>query len=228
MPWIDAADEYAKPPRLPKFRPGSMSTAAEVEVFDGWAEIHAVELVGEVLDLADANTVEITDSSLGRCRLVVHPEAQIRVRRSQLESCDLSQVRFNTVSQSRFGGCKLTGTEFEGRLADAELAHCALAMTRFPGTQLSRVLMSDCTLTEADFFEAALSDVAFDDSVLDAVSLDRARFERVDLRQAAQIELLNCRDFSGCLITGLQAQAMALQLAHSLGLGIENDLIDDG
>ena len=225
MPWVDVADELAKPPRLPKLRSSPSSTAEEVEVIDGWGEIDAIELVGQVIDLTDAATVEITDSSLIRCRLVVHPEAQLRVRRSVFDSCDLSQLRFDSVIQSRITACKLTGTEFEGKLADVELAHCALSMTRFPGAQLSRVLMGDCSLAEAEFFETSLIDVAFDDSVLEAVNMDRARFERVDLRRAAQMELLNCRDFSGCVITSIQAQAMALQLAHNLGLGIENDHI---
>jgi hypothetical protein len=54
------------------------------------------------------------------------------------------------------------------------------------------------------------------------VNLDRATFERVDLRETTGLGLRNTMDFSGCLITPLQAQAMALELAHSLGMGLED------
>ncbi|MCP4227922.1 MAG: pentapeptide repeat-containing protein, partial [Actinomycetia bacterium] len=221
--------QVAKPPRIPPSaslsgphrRPSGR--ADEIEIIDGWAELTAVRLEGEIIDLRAALAVELNEVMIYGCQLVVRPDAELRVRGSRFERCDLSQLRVDALRASALSDCKLMGAELTGVVADVEMVNSQLTLTRFPEAKLKRVAFAGCTMRQVDFFDASLTDVSFDGCDLDEVNLDRARFEAVDLRYASTVDVRNTRDYRGCVITAVQAQAMAIQLADSLGLGIESD-----
>lgn len=242
MPWVDATSEteIARPPRLPAHlsgpppagdggraanaRPGTAEATGggEPEIVDGWAELSGPQVPGATLDLRAAERIEATGALFVDNRLLVAPDAALVVRRSRFERCDLSQLRLESVRSSVLSECKLVGAELGGGVVDVELIRCSLVLTRLRGARLERVRFEDCTLAETDLFESELRDVRFDGSTLDEVDLDRARFERVDLRNAASIDVRNARSYAGCVITVLQAHALALRLANDAGFGIES------
>ncbi len=230
MPWIDVADDrVAKPPRIPPsasrsglLRPPS-GRADEIEIIDGWAELTGVCLEGDVIDLRAALAVELNEVVVTGAQLVVRPDAELRIRGSRFERCDLSQLRFDTLRASTLNECKLMGAEATGVVADVELANCQLALARFPEARLERVAFSSCAMRQVDFFDASLTNVSFEGCELDEVNLDRTRFEAVDLRYASTVDVRNTSDYRGCVITAPQAQAMAIGLADSVGLSIESD-----
>ena len=194
-----------------------------IEIDDGWAEINGVRLEGEEIDLRAATTVELTGVALIGSHLRVSPQAELRIRGCRLERCDLSRLSFDVLRTSTVTQCKLMGAGLTGVVADVEIVDSQLSLTRFAEARLDRVAFRRCTMHEVDFFDAALADISFDECELDRVNLDRARFEAVDLRYASTVDLRNAKDYGGCVITAVQAQAMALQLASAVGFGIESD-----
>lgn len=226
MPWIEAGDHYATPPKpgpAAKKATGSLPADSPVEVVDGWAEIHRCHLVDDTIDVTGAETVEISDSSISRCRVIADPTAIVRIRNSRIDDSDLSRLMFDVLSRSSIVGCKLTGAEVIGRVNDVSFERCSLTLARFVGATMERIAFVDTVCRDVDLFESKLSDVSFDGCELANLNLDRATFERVDLRHATSIELTAIGNLAGCLITPIQAHSMALDLANALGLGIERD-----
>lgn len=225
-PAVEPTEEVARQPRLGSvpeptdLAPASTGTTVRLDMIDGWAEVVGPQPPGITLDGRGASTVEVVAASLVGVRLVTDPSVEMVIRGSRLIRCDLSSARLSSVRASILAECKLVGCELSGRLADTELDRCNLSLARLPGTMVERVRFLGCILTDTDLFEASLVDVDFEGSSL-AVEADRARFERVDLRHVAALELRNAGSYRGCVITPVQATALALRLAHEAGFDIE-------
>ena len=244
MPWIDPIDEVARPPRLvglpaptptPAPAPAPVEPAeaqpsdsepadserVQPEIVDGWADLHGPQPQGATIDLRGAERIEATEASFVDNRFLVAPHATLVVRRCVFVRCDLSQLRLESIRGSTLTECKLMGAELGRSAVDVELVRCSLALARLRGATLTRVRFEGCTLTGTDAFEAELVDVSFDQSSLTEVDLDRARFQRVDLRGAADVDVRNAASYEGCVITMIQAQGLAIRLAHDAGFSLE-------
>lgn len=194
------------------------SFEGEIEVIDGWVELTDATLDGRVLAFPDVEVVEFTNVTLRSCRLILGSDAIVRVRRSTLINCDISQVHFKTVTTSRFESCKMTGTSFLGEMSDLELHNCRLQLSSLAMTSIDRVAFNDCEFADVDLLESRLSDVTFDGSRLQGVSVHRAAFDRVDLRGAAPLELANIGSLAGCMVDNNQIYELAPLLAAMVGL----------
>ncbi len=228
VPWLDPPDPFAKPARLtsPKkllTRSLPASAIEDLESGDTWLDIAGVELKDCVLDLTSYETVEVTESRLVGVRVITGPDTLVTIRDSVLEGCDLSRMRSESVLRSIIRRCKLAGAELVGAVIDAEIADCSIRMANLTGVQLQRVAFVDCELADVDLFDAKLTDVSFDSCRISELSLDRAACERVDFREASQLDFKVAPDLSGCLLTVAQTHEIATWLAHQLGASIETE-----
>jgi hypothetical protein len=55
------------------------------------------------------------------------------------------------------------------------------------------------------------------------VIIDAARFQRVDLRGAAMLDLVGVGDLRGCLLTDAQTHQLAIHLALAAGASVERE-----
>ncbi len=228
VPWLVPPDPFARPPRLtsPKkllARSLTASTVEDLESGDTWLDIAGVELKDCVLDLTSYETIEVTESRLVGVRMITGPNTLVTVRDSVLEGCDLSRMRSESVLRSIIRRCKLAGAELVGAVIDVEIADCSIRMANLAGVQLQRVGFVDCELADVDLFDANLVDVAFDGCRISELSLDRAACERVDFREASQLDFKVAQDLTGCLLTVAQTHELATWLAHQLGASIETE-----
>lgn len=201
--------------------PATATFEDDIELIDGWVELRDVTLDGRVLAFPDVEVVELSGVTMRSCRLILPSDVVVRVRNSSLINCDISQVHFKTVTSSRFDGCKMTGTSFLGEMSDLEFRNCRLQLSSLAMTSIDRVAFTECELADVDLLESRLSDVTFEGSQLTGVSGHRANFERVDLRGANPIEVVNVTSLAGCMVGTSQIYEMAPLLAAMVGLQVE-------
>lgn len=220
MPWIDVAEPYARPPKLPPDR--EVTAEASVVAEGVWAEVAGGRVVAGSLDaVADAAELSLTDAHVVGGRLPA--AAEVELRQSMLTDVDLSQLRLGSVRATRFTGCKLVGSDLSGTsVVDTVFTNCSLSLTNLRMATLERVAFVDCALSEVDCYELTATDVTFDGCTLDAVNLDGLRATRVDLRGATDLSLAAARSLGGCLVAEHQLPALAFSLALAVGLDIES------
>ncbi len=220
MPWVDAAENSAAPP----VGPGPIAEPGEdavVDLEDRWGSIEGADLAGEI-DAGACERLEIRGSRLRGVRLDVGDGCRIDLDHCELIECDLSTLRLESVTASRFVDCKLTGCDLsEATVRDAEFDRCLLRLVNGRMARLERVVLRGCTLDDVDLFDARLADVSFPESALRAVDADRVGFHHVDLREAAEVDLRSVKSLAGCLITVDQVVELAFVLAHAAGVEIE-------
>lgn len=222
MPWISVDDVFATPPRFVE-----VSTAedwsGELDLDRGWAELVEVSAVGCRVDVEDCSDLSVTGSYLGDAVFDVGEESpEVEIWRSRFENSDLSALRVSSVRSSTFVGCKFVGTDFaEARLDDVKFERCTFRYTNLRMAKLNRVEFSDCVIDDVDLYDSTMEDVAFPMSRVVKLNVDRIRATRVDLRDAAEVELASITRLDGVLVGEDQLPTLMYSLAFSLGLGVE-------
>ena len=223
VPWIEVSEPYAKPPRTPTRMP-AMRTLDEIEIDEPWAELVGIVAQGRVLDLSSCSTLEIRSSRLVGIRFEGVDGTEVDVHDTVFVNCDLSRVRFRSMTSSTLESCKLTGTDFGGgTVRDVRWSACRMALANLRMAELERVRWEDCTIEETDLFDSSLTDIDLEGTVLTDVNTDRARFERVDLRGALDLGLSTISSLKGALVAPEQLPALSFALAAALGADIERD-----
>ncbi len=170
VPWIDAVDKFASPPRV-------STGPTEPEEWDGTFEtIYGVDRVESVtidavtIDATDQSTVELLDCELAGVTLETDGSSRFVIVDSILAGCDLSRTRIETIRSSHLVDCKLAGTDLsEGTVRDARFERCGLSYTNLRMSTLERVAFDACRFEDTDLYRAGLEDVAFDGSELRSV-----------------------------------------------------------
>lgn len=220
-------EPHATPPKStgPLSDPGRDGV---VDLEDRWGSVIEAELNDEV-DLGACAQVEIRGSVLRGATIRGDGAVELDVTATTFVDCDLSAVRFTRLTNTRFEGCKLSGVDFGGGLVrDVALERTMLRLSTLRMTELHRVAVVDSTLDDVDAYEASWSHVAFPGTALRGVDLDKARFEAVDLRDAAEIDIRSCRRFDGCLLSADQLVGLVHLFAEAAGVTIERPNRDEG
>lgn len=219
MPWIDAAEPFADPPKAvgPLTEPVD---ADGVDLDDRWGSILGSALAGGV-DLGSCAQVEIRGSVFRGVSFRSEPGVELDVTASTFVDCDLTAVRFTKLTNTRFEGCKLSGVDFSaGLLRDVLFERTLLKLSVVRMAQLERVEFRDATLDDVDAYEASLAQVSMPGTVLRAVDLDKARFQAVDLRGAVELDIRSCRRFDGCLLSPEQLVPLVNLFAEAAGVSV--------
>lgn len=222
MPWIEVVEPHAKPPRLkPVGLPGRWSGRVLVE--DGLVELTGVAVDRtQALDLAGATEVEIGQCTVVGQSLASDTAPSLECQDTVLEDCDLSRLTIRALRRSRLVGCKLTGTDLStATVSDVVFERCQLQYTNLRMAKLKRVQFVDCVLHEVDGFELEATDLSFPGSTLQEFNLDRLVATRVDLRDAAELDLTGIGRLDGCLAAEVQLPTLAYAMAAAAGLNIE-------
>jgi uncharacterized protein YjbI with pentapeptide repeats len=162
-----------------------------------------------------------------------------------LTGCALDETRLH---HARVLDCVLTGIRgvgtdlAESTLRDVELIDARLGGVQLHGSVLERVLVrggkidylnlrnahlkdvvfEGCVLVEPDFGGARLERVEFADCVLKGADLTKATLTDVDLRGAAQLDIVRGVDrLTGAVITTSQLLDLAPVLAAEMGLRVD-------
>ncbi|MEM7142782.1 MAG: pentapeptide repeat-containing protein [Actinomycetota bacterium] len=199
-----------------------------VDLDDRWGTIDGASVRGTI-EAEACEQLEIRGSTFHGVTFERGSELSLDVADAVFVDCDLTGLRFTTLTNSAFEGCKLSGVDLTTSVVrDVRFDRCVLRLTMIRMAELQRVRFEDSTLDDVDCYETRLGDVAFPGSSLRAVDLDKATFSRVDLRDAVELDLRSCRRFEGCLITDAQVPALAYLLAQASGISIERPELDEG
>ena len=225
MPWIDPVDECASPPRVSNGPMQPEPWEGDFESVYGVDRVESVTIDGTTIDATDHGTVELLDCELSGATLETGGSSRFVIVDSFLTGCDLSRARIETVRGARLVDCKLAGTDLsQSTLRDACFERCSFSYTNLRMATLERVAFDACRLDEADLYRAGLEDVSVAGSTLHSVIIDAARFQRVDLRGAATLDLVGVGDLGGCLLTDVQAHQLAIHLALAAGASVEREV----
>lgn len=203
-------------PPLEPFRDGELEPDGD---YDG-LEFREEELVGQ-----DGAGARFMDCALRGCAL------------------DETRLRHARILDSVLTGLRGVGTDLaESNLRDVELVDARLGGVQLHGAVLERVLIrggkidylnlrkaklrdvvfEGCVLLEPDFGGARLERVEFVDCALKGVDLTGATLTDVDLRSAAELEIVRGVDrLSGAVISSGQLLDLAPVLAAQLGIRVE-------
>ncbi|MFE0254579.1 pentapeptide repeat-containing protein [Streptomyces sp. NPDC059010] len=203
-------------PPLEPFRDGELEPDGD---YDG-LEFREEELVGQ-----DGAGARFMDCALRGCAL------------------DETRLRHARILDSVLTGLRGVGTDLaESNLRDVELVDARLGGVQLHGAVLERVLIrggkidylnlrkaklrdvvfEGCVLLEPDFGGARLERVEFVDCALKGVDLTGATLTDVDLRAAAELEIVRGVDrLSGAVISSGQLLDLAPVLAAQLGIRVE-------
>ena len=222
MPWIDPIDDYAAPPRLPRRGATPEAWDGVYEGEDGIGRIEGAAVDGDTI-VAERGLVELLDV-VATGGVIETDGGSVDLIDSTLTDCDLSRATIGTVRGTRFVGCKFSGTDLSERtVRDSVFERCTMQYTHLRMATLQRVAFDDCRLDDVDFSESRLEDVTFAASRLVDVNTERCRFERVDLRGTAELDLSSPTNLRGCLIDDAQVLQLAYRLALLAGATIERD-----
>lgn len=112
---------------------------------------------------------------------------------------------------------------FGARLRRVTFFDCKLDSVNLRTAKLREVSFVNCLLRGVDLGGASLTGVTFPGSTLEGVRLEKARLERVDLRDAARLDIAAGFDsLGGATIDGTQLLDLAPALAHALGIEVRN------
>lgn len=221
MGWIDAADDLAAAPRIA--HPEVVLEAKDLDIDRGYGEATDVRIASARIDVSECDHVAVNGSILdGVVLLDDAATAEVTLWRSHLSACDLSAVRSTSVRSTTFVACKFVGTDWaDARLTDVVFERCTLRHVNLRGAALERVRFLDCTIVDADLGATTLVDVTVPGTHITHTALERVRATRVDLRDAAVLELTAVGRLDGVVVTEVQLAGLAHTLAFSAGLGVE-------
>ncbi len=223
MPWIEVSEPHAKPPR--RTGPRSATQPVDrVDLDDSWAEIVGISLEGEIIDVSSCSTLGIRSSRLDGVSFENADNVEIDAHEVEFRNCDLSRVRFRSLTASALTACKLTGTDFSGGVVrDTSWISCRFSLANLRMAGFERVSWEDCVIEETDLFDSSITDAAFDGTAIRDLSIDRTRLERVDFRAATELGLSNLTSLEGALFAPEQLPALSFTLATALGADVEAD-----
>ncbi len=165
--------------------------AGFVELADRWGSIEGARLHGTI-DATACERLELRGSVLHGAAFATGDGLELDVRNCELVDCDLTTLRFRALTNTRLVGCKLSGCD-----------------------------LGSAQVRDVEFYDTTLIDVSFPDSTLHAVDVDRSHFQRVDLREATEVDLRSCSRLEGCLLSPDQIVELAFVLALASGASIE-------
>ncbi|AHH16109.1 pentapeptide repeat-containing protein [Nocardia nova SH22a] len=153
------------------------------------------------------------------------------VAHSRFDDVWLRGVRWigTDLGETRWLDAELVDSAWSGVIAvDAQLHRirfegCKLESVNFRAAKLRDVTFADCVLRDVDFSSASLRQVDFPGSRLDGVVLHRATLDKVDLREAATLDLIaDIGTLKGAIVTTGQLMEMAPAFARAAGITVRD------
>lgn len=210
--------------------PSQLSYAHRLEPFAGRIEREEtyewIRFEGEVFDSADAGSCRFGESvfssvSLDRTRLRRARFDDTWWHTPRLVGVDAAESTWldSTVTAGVWAGVEAHGAEFR-RIV---FHQCKLDSVNFRATDLRSVTFVDCLLRDVDFGQSTLTDVTFPGTTLDRARFDRAVMSRVDLRDAAGLEIASgVEALKGATISTTQLFELAPALARQAGITVKD------
>jgi uncharacterized protein YjbI with pentapeptide repeats len=209
---------------LPKLPPKAGLEPAELSQLVAEVSLEQVVLLSVDGSGLQARSVSLDESLLEKVTLLEARLEKLGLRDTELHACNLSAAR---CSESSFVRVRVTGTRMAGidlsrsTLQDVVFENCKLDMANFRYAKLTRVRFIDCTLDEADFQTAELTDVAFQSCRLEKVEFSQVKIKRADVRTSGLQDIRGWQSLRGLTIDPVQLVTIAPQLAHELGIVVE-------
>ncbi len=120
MPWIDAVDEFASPPRVSTGPTGPEEWDDTFETIYGVDRVESVTIDAVTIDATEHGTVELLDCELSGATLETGSSSRFVIADSILTGCDLSRARIETV---RYGASledvSIAGSTLQSVIIDA-------------------------------------------------------------------------------------------------------------
>lgn len=222
--WRVAADGgRAAPPKAPVL-PDAPSVAVDLEELDElYPDIDGLDTEGATLALPEARTLDLLRSRLRGCELDVPADCTIETRDSVLEGIDLVGRRLTGLVRTHLVRCRLSGADLgEATLDDVTFEDCALDLASWRLARVRRVAVVGGRVEGLDATAAQLADLTFTGVTLNGVVLERTRCERVDLTGADLTSVTDVAALAGTTISPAQAVALAVRMAHGLGVRVRD------
>lgn len=220
MPLVTPEEPYAQPPNV--FEPdvrGDWDGRLDIE--DGVGIVQSAR-IATMLPLDGCSELHLIDCEVEGLSFLESADLTLHVTRSAFATCDLSQIRLETLESSSVSGSKLFGTDLAGaQIADSSIHNSTFRYLSLRMATMSRIALADCELTEIDLYDSVLQDLSFDGCRLDQVSIDKCQMTRVDFRSAEQLGLVASTSMKGSIISENQVLELAYQFAMASGVDIE-------
>lgn len=187
--------------------------------YDG-VEFRGLELAGQdgggalFLDCA-VTGCGVTEARLSRARFVDSVLTELRGVGTELVEASLRDVE---VVDARLGGVQLHG----GVLERVVVRGGKIDYLNLRKARLKDVVFEGCVLVEPDFGQAALERVEFVGCVLKGADFSGVRMKDVDLREAAEVDILRGIDcLAGAVISAAQLMDLAPAFAAQVGVRVD-------
>ncbi|MGW7089325.1 pentapeptide repeat-containing protein [Streptomyces sp. NPDC054871] len=157
----------------------------------------------------------VTETRLSRARFVDSVLTELRGVGTDLAEASLRDVE---VVDARLGGVQLHGSVLERVVVrGGKIDYLNLRKAR-----LKDVVFEGCVLVEPDFGQAALERVEFVGCVLKGADFSGARMKEVDLRSAAEVDIMRGLDcLAGAVISTAQLMDLAPAFAAQAGVRVD-------
>lgn len=133
-------------------------------------------------------------------------------------SAPYSRWREVLVENSRLGSMEI----YQASFSSVRFAGCKLGYVNMRGADLLDVVFENCTIEELDLGGAKASRVAFPGTKIAKLDINQAVFQDFDLRAADVSELVSIEGLAGATLTEQQVISLAVPLAMSLGIRIDD------
>ncbi|MGW7270498.1 pentapeptide repeat-containing protein [Streptomyces sp. NPDC054864] len=205
--------------RLPALRAFGEAGLEPDGDYDG-AEFRDLDLAGQdgggalFLDCA-VTGCGVTETRLSRARFVDSVLTELRGVGTELAEASLRDVE---VVDARLGGVQLHGSVLERVVVrGGKIDYLNLRKAR-----LKDVVFEGCVLVEPDFGQAMLERVEFVGCMLKGADFSGARLKDVDLRSAAEVDILRGIDcLAGAVISAAQLMDLAPAFAAQAGVRVD-------
>lgn len=205
--------------RLPALREFGGGELAPDGDYDG-VEFRGLDLAGQdgggalFLDCA-VTGCGVSETRLSRARFVDSVLTEPRGVGTELVEASLRDVE---VVDARLGGVQLHGSVLERVVVrGGKLDYLNLRKAR-----LKDVVFEGCVLVEPDFGQASLERVEFVGCVLKGADFSGVRMKDVDLRDAAEVDILRGIDcLAGAVISAAQLMDLAPVFAAQVGVRVD-------
>lgn len=216
-------DEQAAAPKPPVLPDAPAVTVDLSDLDELYPDVDGLHAEDAVLELPEAQTVDLLRSRLRSCVLEVPGECAIEARDCVLDGLDLVGRRVTGLVRTHLVRCRLTGADLaEATLQDVTFEDCALDMASWRLARVRRVAVLGGRIDALDATAAELTDVTFAGVALAGVVLERARCERVDLTGSDLTPVTAVATLRGATISAAQAVALAARMARVLGVHVRD------